>query len=524
MAWNDIKRELDSSIHDHAGEITFRAAARAVTQLATNFSYTRLSKENNSRDVLALFRGLLVARVVLDRPDESAVRSAVYSLAKMQLFNSSPSAISKAVIGSLNTSLPVSRNKKMESVRKSLQAASDMMENNKSGFLKEDVAKFHIDIWDTASADFENLERGIRLKPPLDANYIESPQWKRLEDHLVAFDESWEPWLLWLRFRLFGIVTEDIPPNAWPRIEQKIAARPNEFWNRDETSVNVDVANIIIETVDELLEEDIEKGQIEFGLTFYVNSEQKIDLQQNRFDSDELIKGSILAEVIRLDNELIKSSEGNSTARLHDTAKGYAAVFSDGHWKDDALLVMRGDALRNELLFQNNPDNDSDISPFPQSTLLILERTVRCHNVLVNSHSSLSKIDKMLSASGTPLSDLSINKLKDIVKTAEQELILTAKAKAALNIALDDSVTSTKPITNHKMIDATVGNMARAAISFLWRNKKSISITSLAASTYTIGHWVIANESLLLSYFAKNPIMSLALKRILGILHNLPLL
>lgn len=328
-------------------------------------------------------------------------------------------------------------------------------------------------------------------------------------------------WLVWLRFRLFGITTDDIPYYLWPTIERHMALRPDSFWAQAEHVINSEFASFIVEAVDEALEVEANREQSAFGLTFEVEpGALKVDLLEERTTDADAIRLPVAMEVIKNANRLIELCDANSTAHLRERVEEYIEVLNGGLWKDEMILVMRGDILRKEVVFQEQWNEDSDIPPMNQSVLQALEQIVRLHNVLVNSHEALAKADRMLLGPDALPEKSTLGMLRDLIRSADKGRILTAKAKLALEHVAKETERTYEDDPDSMRGAFSANNFVRTVVRFLWNNRKKVSISSIAG----IGGWALANESTLMGYFAGNPSMRLILARIFQYLHALPLL
>lgn len=467
-----------------------------------------------------MFRGLMTASVALSGYDVKTRTACENAIGDLNKFTGSHSFITRAVLNALQAVVPGNRTAKIEVVRRALQTSYDVMRNAALGPV-EGRPEYYFDTWSAAEDDVANLLKGNGLPPPLPAEIAKSKDWQRLERLLVEFDPSWKIWVHWLRFKVFGLITDDIPYQVWPLVERALVARPNEFWRQSEMAINAAFAQEVVEAIETLLEEEAAKDQHACGLKFYVQDNGQIDLlEQPPTPSDDL-RLSVIREVIDSATSLRDLCDSNSTAHLRDRVDQYLDVMQDGQWRDGMLLVMRGDNLRKELAFQEKREEDSDIAPVTQAALMSLQQTVRMHNMMVNSHPALARMDRMLLGPNSSIERVGIPELRKLIASAESRHLVTLKAKEALDDAANEAQEKIRELDRQTLrASITVSNFLRATFSFLWKNRKK---TALVGGTYALGHWAVANEAMITAYFAQNPIMRLLVSRVFEFLRLLPL-
>lgn len=518
MTWTSLKQTLDRSIKDHSGPIAYRTAARAITHIANNLSLTRQSRETESPAVMVILRGLLTARSAIDQFDSEIIGAISQSIIGLHKYQSSANSVSRVVRLSLNTLMPNDRSQNIESIRKSLQSAADLVKNVSR---VHDDSTSYIEMWDSAEEDLDRLVKGLPLPPPLSSDFVLSRSWQRLESHLLAFDESWSVWLVWLRFRIFGISTDDIPHYLWPNIERHLALGSSAFWSQSAIQINAAFASYIVKAVDEAVEQEALREQSAFGLVFEIGKlDAKIDINESSQVGIEAIHLPVSREVVRHSERLLDICDGNSSARLREHVVEYLDILNDGEWKDDMLLVMRGDILRKELAFEEAWTPASDYEPLNQPVRHALDQIVRLHNVLINSHENLARVDKMLLGPDSTPERSTLGELKLLISSVEHDNLLTERARNALAEVsrqtevryLDDRQTARGVFSGN--------NLVRTIVGFLWQNKKKVGALP---AFYGLGHWALMNEVTLLSYFSNNPVMRILLTRLLEYLKLLPL-
>lgn len=525
MGWSEIRSWIVKSSEEDSREVAFRSAARAVTQLANDIGPTQSSGEAKEVASLAIMRGLMTARVALDRSDVDALTAAWAASNALLKHNNTFSYVVRAVMYTLKSFIPEEGIGRVEGLRRAFQAVYDLTQNvdRWEGVSRASEA---IDTWMVAEREFDAIAKGITLGPPLDPNDATGRRWKNYESHLKAFDDTWEIWIVWLRFRLFGLSNDEIPYTVWPRIERSLALRDEEFWRQPVGTVNARFTELVIEAVDRILDEEAERQQNKLGLTFYVENGRSIDIAPRSDQAESNIIASVVKEVRRNALELADSCEGNSTAHLKVRVLEYLEVIEGARWTDDMLLIMRGDSLRKESEFQSSRDDDSDIAPFPQSTMRALEQTIRSHNMLVNSHAALSELDKMLLGPDGGGDTKPVQNLRTLVSMAEARSVISERAAKALEDAASHIENAKMATRSVKRDQLSFDNYLRTVVGFLWRNKAAISAsgTGAAGMAYGLSHWAIANQAILMAYFQQNPIMTLLLKRLFSFLSHMPVL
>lgn len=523
MGWATLHLYLDSTIEDYSGEVAYRAAARIVPQLATRFSTTRLSKERETPITIAILRGILINRVALDEVNVEVLRAAHEACVALDADANIFALVIRAVRAALRTTIAIGgRRAKVEETRKALQAANDLDENNYRG--GAGLAS-RVGVWASAEKDIERLKSGHRLLPPLPSSYAESPAWRTFERHLIGFDESWKIWLLWLQYRLFGLATPEVPYQVWPKVERQMALMDEAFWRSSELAINSHFANLVATAVDAELEEEVEREQNAFGLTFDVSRDEIFEVTDSEPAASSTERRlSVVNEVVRNANDLLTLCQGNSTAHLHARVSAYLEALQNGGWQDDALVVMRGDALRKELQFQQRRDDDSDLPPLTQAIERSLEQTIRTHNILANLHPNLATLDKLLASPGSVPSVVPGEALRALAHRADTRRIASERAAELLARSVSEINQHGDEVSERRAL-YTVDNFFRSALRYLWGHKTTLAAAGTASSVflYNLGHWAIANETLLRAYFATNPTMHLVGERLFAILRRIPL-
>ncbi|MEN2747046.1 hypothetical protein AAIO73_05045 [Sphingomonas sp. T9W2] len=435
----------------------------------------------------------------------------------MSQHQSSFNSVARTVRLSLSTILDETRVGSVENVRRALQSAGDLVNNVTRN---EGRSLPLIDVWQAAEDDFDRIKHNRGLPPPLSVTFADTRSWQNLNSHLLAFDPSWSVWLIWLRFRLMGITSDDIPSALWPKIERKIALMPEAFWQQSEKQICEEFAATIVDVVEENLELEANKEQNPAGLRFSIVEDIKIDVLEERTTETAEIRTTVSNEVVRNATRLLDLCDDNSASLLRSKIEDYLETLNGGVWTDEMLLVMRGDILRKEVIFQENWNEDSDIPPLKPSALQSLVQTVRLHNALVNSHTNLAKADRMLLSPEVTPENSNLSDLRTLLASAAKDRILSDRA----NVALQDIFLYSDHSPRSIVTSFSASNFIRLIFRYLWNYKKSFTVSGSAVMVASFGKWALANEVLLAKYFSMNPTMSIVVARVFEFLHRLPLL
>lgn len=331
---------------------------------------------------------------------------------------------------------------------------------------------------------------------------------------------------MWLERTIFGVETAGIPSMAWPSTKKKLSSLQDEFWTLDELEINSKFSALLLDETELLIEQEVRNGQGEFGAQFVITNNGTIALNEQVRDQDSVVR-PIAAEVVRQYDELLQKCDGNVNAQLKSDVELYLDNFSGVNWKDDYLLVMRGDAIRKDRVAQLERSEDSDIFPLSDDTLSLLSKAVAAHNLLINSHHNLANIDKMLLSPGSEAIPASHSELRAIINSVDARKVISASARQALQEASESASTNPDVILSSNIRSSeTAVNFYKTVLFFIWKHKKAIGagLVSVPAAFYTVGHWALENEVMLMNFVRKSQILGIIAERVFAILHALPLL
>ncbi|MCW3846188.1 hypothetical protein OF829_02985 [Sphingomonas sp. LB-2] len=298
-----------------------------------------------------------------------------------------------------------------------------------------------IDLWEALNADIATLERsreaGALLCLPLweasAPNQIVD-SWARLTSAMLARDPNAWVWRIWYDRRLIGSDSGFIiNPTEDEIIGLQLAIQEDEFWNRDSSEVNADIAHWIKEAASRSFNLE---PQNPLATIFLINSEGKIDIDTsagnvdlNRDEEAREIHGEVLASV----SYAIDQCGGNAATATRHALERYGD--SLGYSIEDmrpSQIIQRGEVLRQELSARIKNDLDSDLPPIPYTALLALRAVVSAHNQLVALDLSLSRRDEAMAGPDSRRVLISPQEALEIASSIDEMGILTPAAREAI--------------------------------------------------------------------------------------------
>lgn len=520
MDWRSLQRELGTFSDEAIGEIAFRAALRTFPWVIKQAFERSGHKDSQARYLLSILRGLITAKAANGSLDREVTAAAVDSLRQLNAMGDAFGYSLRTARAALNAALPSRRVERVEQLRQCLQAANDGSANTAALRSRRPFAN----VWNVASSELAALAGGARLPPPVLPDLESSRDFERFEEFLLSLDESWKVWTMWLRHVMLGENSDEVPNVVWPEIERRFAASPFDIWAQTDLEVNRHFSVIVLETVERALDVESTRPQSRYVETFQVENDV---ISVDPSDLEEVpIRISILRESVNSMNELVAVPYSNSNARIIDRARQYIENIKDDTWDDDAILVMRGDALRKELSFQLNRDIDSDIPELTQNARRSLEQAVRNHNLLINTHENLRSLDRMLStASDTVSSDPALT-LRSLIENTDARIALDQKTRKALADAIQiKNDAFNYDISARAYVTLIIQNLLRVSFAYLWKHKKALggAVVGAPIAVYNIGKWALANEHVIMSFYSAGSTMHALLFRVFEWLHVLPL-
>lgn len=528
-AWGDIAPTVQRSLIDFGGELAFRSACRSIPLAVRNVPVTIEGKSQSSNSIIAMLRGLMMIRVALDEPEKDHVSKIVQCHDNLKPYVLKIDGVT-AIRGALSASLPLSRLEKMDEVRRAVQSANDSISNYRR--TSYETPRDYHSYFESVKSDCEVLDRGVDardLSPPLSFSFSNSGAWKNFTKVLLTFDDSWSIWIRWLSYRLMGLPSEDIPSFLWNKIERRLMDLSNEFWQQSELLINKKFAEIALEELESFVDVESNKPQNEVAITFQVSEDGLLDaveISEENQEKEKIYK-SVVNEVYERMNDLLSKCDANSNADLKESIELYLSVIESDKWTDSALVVVRGNSLRNHLNFQYSRDIDSDIAPLSQAVMNRLENCISAHNLMINSHVELLKIDRMLLSSDANVDLSPSGALYKLIRGAEVRHAMSENSIRQITVVAESrNISSSLNKENEIKASIILSNIARAALSFLWKHRSKVAggLGALPAAAYGIGKWALANEAVLLGYFPRGSEMNAFVKFVLEWLHTLPLL
>jgi hypothetical protein len=466
-------------------------------------------------------------RVALDHPQEDHRRALRAAVAGLQGFTGPYDHVPRAAKAMALVALSGTRDDKFEHVRRTIQAARDGVRKVRPSF-------YPVDIPAGVTSDVNAIGLDPKSKSHL-ARFVLPPEssasnaWLLLTKHMKFYDQAWEPWIGWLKYRLFGSIDPEFEPETWEEAESIVSRVAETKWQSVPT-LNAEFARILSGALDQA-------GRLEpqnaSGIMFDLNAEDRLDVSDRDYSRIKLgdltaLFGDLTATLDRL----IELCSDNSSARLRERAVAYRdALKSLGVSGMKILFIARGDALRKELTLQRSLRDstdpiDSDVSQVRDSVYLGLDDCVTKHNLFVNKNTELADLDRMCSGPETASDMLGPSELKRMVQHPTTNTAISERAIGAIE-EIADAAPAIPTTDDRGSIRASESgkNLVRKAMEVLARHKGKAVAAPVAAtaSLYAIGHWALANEQMLLGYFENNPGMQRAMATIFEWLHTLPL-
>ena len=184
------------------------------------------------------------------------------------------------------------------------------------------------------------------------------------------------------------------------------------------------------------------------------------------------------------------------------------------------MLVIRGDALRQELAIRNI-GGQSEVENIEVIDLLELRRCVITYNSFVANDLSLRSRDEALSGPDAA-KIVATADLKSLIEGARSHGLVAEDAGSALEeeSALVDGVGEGKA-RRLARAGESVRNFVRAGLGYLWRHK--MSVASVPPAAYAIGKYIVANQEALVRMFSYSTHMRDAIQRVIEWVATLPL-
>lgn len=234
---------------------------------------------------------------------------------------------------------------------------------------------------------------------------------EKLQHSLVATMLRHDPntwvWSDWYNRRLSGadngLISDSLLDDAMTRW---LASRGENFWSRDSREVNTEIAGWIEQARKrEALPEP--EPQNSFAPAFSVDPDGSIDLDA-RTGNDEIQRDEEAAdrhaEAVAAVARALPALSSNAAVGTRQALLSYRdALGSTIDTMRPALVILRGEALRQELRTRQHEDADNHLPPITAIALLSLQMVVVAHNLLVGLDPILARLDQ--AAIGEPRLD-----------------------------------------------------------------------------------------------------------------------
>jgi hypothetical protein len=482
------------------------------------------SKVGNEVRILSMLRALVTMRVANDRPDmdlRAYLHQARIRLGAPDTFDYAGRAIRSAC----NLHVLRTRRERGEELRKAIQSAKDGSQNIVKGYGQR-PAPYQVNTWGEVEADTRLISSGAPLPEfALRDRSSVAGTWDSFREYVLFYNEGWSSWLAWLEFRLFGNAPQ-ITARQWRTVELKLATAGDALWT-DPKELN----QFFAEALEEVQLADIDHEEIEEqnpeAIVFAANEHGQFDLDRApRSRGLPSEADPLLIEILETASAVISENVDNSSALLRERVEKYRSALMNLHQASGpAVLIVRGESLRILKQTYDATDDPMDLPPLTERARMRLNELVAQHNVLVGLHDGLAVVDKLIEPNFYE-ELISPEDLRTIILEGRHKQILTSDAESALTEAARQASSAATGKWLHVIRASESGkNLMRSVLRELLKHKRAIAVTvvSVPPALYAIGHWALANESILMKYFQTNAAMQEAVVRIFEWLHTLPL-
>ena len=524
MDWSGLRYWLDRHLEDATGELAYRVAMRALPFVSLDLRKTWSSKIDNEVRILSMLRALVTMRVANDRPDMELapyLHQARVRLSAPHTFDYAGRVIRSAC----NLHVLKTRHQRAEELRKAIQTAKDGSQNIAKGY-GQVPPPYAVNTWGEVDQDTQ----AISSREPLpefalrDATSVVGA-WQLFRENVIFYNEGWDSWVNWLDYRLFGKSTQGLTAAQWRTVELKLATAGDSIWSKP-SEINAFFADAL----SEVLIVDPERVGIEDqnpnAILFVANDAGKIDLDRSPRDAGLPSETDpLFLEALNTAFNIVSENTENSATLLRQRVQKYHEALIGLHQvSGPPVLIVRGESLRILKTAYDSADDALELPPLTELARLRLDELVAQHNVLVGLHADLAAVDRLLQ----PDLDeelVSVHDLRRIINQGRKLDVLTAEAESALADATEQT-SADSTLIHARRASESGKNLIRSALRELWKHKRSIgtAVVGLPPALYAIGRWAIANEAVLMKYFANNPGMHEAVIQIFRWLHSLPLL
>lgn len=505
---------------DEIGIVALYAGAASLPLVSHRYAgmYWDYS-EDSLKMIQRCFYALLISSQLQQNPSANLALKADAAHGDLSKYTHANVSV-KSIRGSIKANLPIPRRDLQNELRKCLQGLSDFVSNfTKFNNSSKDVKE----LWESLYRSFEKPSYKFRIAEMQRslAEFFESRTWKVFSSKLMDSSGSWALCVGWYKYRFGNVSDGNFPSFLWRHWERRVVELPIEVWAGTPVEVNKVLSEIALQILDEFVEQEVSKDQNRQSITFSISDKIHIDkIYDENFDKKSNI---IVSEIIVGVEKLVQRCGDNSDTYVRQDAEDYLRLFSGEAWSNSSSVVIRGNKLRVHLARQEEASLNSEIPSLNEKALVELENVVGIHNLLVQTSPDLKIFDEQLrnidgNASGDPR-----NTLKRIISTAETAVALDRNAKSILE-SLPEFQDRNIEVANLKLY-IIISNLVRAVMRYLWENKKSLAAGAVAlpVSFYAIGKWALANEVVLLGYFAEGSNIHIVIRSLIEWLHTLPL-
>jgi hypothetical protein len=507
-----IENRVSESVNDFSIPLAVNACLRALPLMG---KFDVVPVVSNNEYIVRVMRAFITIRSNNRKTEKDLLVAAKDSVESFGAETSVFDLITRSCISCLKMFYSSSRIDRLSLLKNVINSSGDAYKNYS---LRNYGSSSIIDIRQASLNDLDRIESGGRniIFPE---KYQNELIWLSFERWILARDDSWKFWVVWLRGALLGLVDYDIPLSVWPIVERHMTLMSNEFWGQNIKEVNSYFGNLILKTADDIIEHESLASQSTAGLQFIEKGDILSSEEMSKVD--KILSESLKPELINRTKLLIDSCKDNTDKRVMQKAELFLpSILSI--LDNPRLYVLRGSALRVEKRLQENIIDDFDTPPLSPAAGSALIDVVDVHNLIVRSDNVLRDIDALLSDPNFPSNAEGVRGLKSLLVETNNKIAFDNDTKEKLQsiILLEQS----EDIEANIIAIQTIINMSKTIYRSLG-GVKGIAATALSipAFVYLIGGWMVRNEAVILTYVEKGSAIASMIHRLIETLKGLPI-
>lgn len=535
---NDIVEKILNSELDPVQRSCFRIAGRSLGLLGVRpRTESEALFERTEVLILDALRGLMICSTLLNNLDPTIAGYAKDYHSKLANHISYDMHIS-ATRAALEAALPNTKPRKIELLRKCLQASLDKAANLVERYaivddrtwdsFRKAKAKLALEYTSDISAVVNAMQISkarVSLTPALTPDHVIYPAWKIARARLLRRSQTWKLWVDWYQYRFLGETSPEVPNALWKAIESDLCQNRDFLRKIDPVHVNGIFAETVIRHVEQLI--DFQSNHIVSDIAPQIElTDNSIKITPADIGQESAPNKSAIFELISAINTMRDECEKNSASFLKDDLENYARSFSEDGWNDPIPFVVRGDIQRRSLDAIMTKPIDSDLPELSDRTLLAFRNLIRAHNFVISLHPEMKKIDDNLREGFGEIDADPLSKIRDIVDLYKSKKMIDDQSRETLNFLESRDSDSMRREGWYILWVGFLGNFVQAASAWVWKNRISLlkGTVSVGTATYAAGAWMIANEAWVLRTFPLDSSIGSLVRAALEVLKQLPLL